>query len=86
MVFDNVTFSYGLRRTGFKVSFTAKPLNHCNTGRTGSGKLYCSLIWAHDPQEGRIIIDGVDVGIIPFIISEHWHGAADVSAVFRHHS
>jgi ATP-binding cassette subfamily B multidrug efflux pump len=66
VVFDNVTFSYGPEGEPVlkNISFTAKPGETIAIlGETGSGKtsLVSLIPRLYDPQEGRIIIDGVDV-------------------------
>jgi len=66
VVFENVTFSYS--PTGEPVlkniSFTAEPGETVAIiGETGSGKttLVSLIPRLYDPQEGRVLIDGVDV-------------------------
>src|SRR5690606_23055323 len=66
VVFDNVTFSYSPEGEPVlkNISFTAQPGETIAIlGEAGSGKttLVSLIPRLYDPQEGRIIIDGVDV-------------------------
>ena len=64
IVFDNVTFSYGETPVLKNVSFHAKPGETIAiVGETGSGKSTLTKLVnrIYDAQEGRILIDGVDV-------------------------
>ena len=62
--FRNVTFGYHDERLLSSVSFTIEPNEHVLvTGPSGAGKSSCvNLIPRfHEPQEGRILIDGIDI-------------------------
>jgi len=65
VIFDHVRFSYDKRRTAIDdISFTVKPGETIAlVGATGSGKSTTLnlLHRVYDPQEGRILIDGVDI-------------------------
>ncbi|NLO83540.1 MAG: ABC transporter ATP-binding protein [Clostridiales bacterium] len=66
VIFDNVTFSYSPEGEPVlkNISFTARPGETVAIlGETGSGKttLVSLIPRLYDPQEGRVIIDGVDV-------------------------
>ncbi len=71
IIFDNVSFSY---RTNEQIinnlSFRISPGEHVAlVGPTGSGKttlirLLCRL---YEPQEGKILIDGIDIRDIPLL-------------------
>ncbi len=62
--FRNVTFSYGNGKVLDNVSFCIEPREHALvTGPSGSGKSTCTNLIPRffDPQQGAILIDGVDV-------------------------
>ena len=64
IVFDNVTFSYGNAPVLKKLSFRAEPgQTIAIVGQTGSGKSTLTKLVnrIYDVDEGRILIDGVDV-------------------------
>ena len=64
IVFENVTFSYGSSPVLKDISFRVQPGETVAiVGQTGSGKstLTKLLNRTYDPNEGRILIDGVDV-------------------------
>lgn len=64
IVFDNVTFSYGETPVLKNVSFHAKPGETIAiVGETGSGKSTLTKLVnrIYDVQDGRILIDGIDV-------------------------
>ena len=64
IVFDNVTFSYGNTPVLKKLSFRAEPgQTIAIVGQTGSGKSTLTKLVnrIYDVDEGRILIDGVDV-------------------------
>ena len=65
IVFDNVTFGYNRHEPVIKdVSFEIQPGEHMGiVGKSGSGKttLVNLLARFYDVEEGRILIDGVDV-------------------------
>jgi len=66
VVFENVTFSYGPDGEPVlkNISFTAQPGETVAIlGETGSGKstLVNLIPRLYDPQEGRILIDGIDI-------------------------
>jgi ABC-type multidrug transport system fused ATPase/permease subunit len=65
VTFDNVSFVYkGRKRTLEDISFDAQPGQRIAiVGQTGSGKstLASLLIRFYDPEQGRILIDGVDI-------------------------
>jgi len=65
IVFDNVTFKYpaGVENALEKVSFKIEPGEKVGViGRVGSGKTTIGrlLTGFYEPQEGRILVDGVD--------------------------
>ena len=65
VAFDDVTFIYpGRKRTLENVAFEAEPGQRIAVvGQTGSGKstLASLLVRFYDPDQGRILIDGVDI-------------------------
>jgi ATP-binding cassette subfamily C protein LapB len=66
IVFDNVTFGYpnGAMNALEKVSFPIAPGERVGIiGRVGSGKTTVGrlLVGFYEPQEGRILVDGVDI-------------------------
>lgn len=69
LAFENVTFSYGSQRTVLKdVSFTVPPGKVLAiVGMSGSGKssLIRLLFRLCDPDEGRVLLDGVPISEIP---------------------
>jgi ATP-binding cassette subfamily C protein LapB len=66
VVFDNVTFKYptGAENALEKISFRVEPGERVGiVGRVGSGKTTVGRLLVHfyEPQEGRLLIDGVDI-------------------------
>jgi ATP-binding cassette, subfamily B, bacterial len=67
VTFDNVTFAYPARPETLAtngLSFSIKPGETVAiVGPSGAGKstLYALLLRFYDPQEGRILVDGVDI-------------------------
>lgn len=66
IVFDNVTFKYpaGAENALEKVSFKIEPGERVGIiGRVGSGKTTIGRLLTafYEPQEGRILVDGVDI-------------------------
>ena len=64
IVFENVSFGYGEKRVLEGVSFRAAPgQTVAIVGQTGSGKSTLTKLVnrIYDPDEGRILVDGVDV-------------------------
>ncbi|ORX67678.1 multidrug resistance protein ABC transporter family [Linderina pennispora] len=69
VVFDNVTARYNVdgKRALSGMSFTIRPGQHVSVvGRTGAGKtsIAMALFGLLKPSEGRILIDGVDIGTV----------------------
>lgn len=64
IVFDHVTFGYGNGPVLKDVSFTVEPGQKVAfVGATGAGKTTIAslLLRFYEPQEGRILLDGVDI-------------------------
>ncbi len=65
ITFENVSFSYdGIHKALKNVSFEVEPGEMIGlVGRTGAGKstLISLILRFYDPQEGRILLDGIDL-------------------------
>lgn len=78
LAFEGVGFRYGERQTVADVSFVAGPGEITFiTGNTGAGKstLFKLALKSLEPTEGRILVDGVDLGGID---RESWYSQVGV--------
>ena len=68
IVFDDVTFAYETQPVLKNLSFTVAPGQRVAlVGHTGAGKTTVLKLLArmYEPQQGRILVDGIDVRAIP---------------------